>query len=801
MSINEGETSVDEKFVSNKIDGSGGLKSGGGQGPAQVLYETTLIQEESLNTNSLVGEDVVQLAKDNLPEVLGKNTNGLIHVDQRGPGNEHGYENEHDEHQHQNEHQSDNQELGLDIVEQDSDYYDEEDPIEYGLLLKLEGENPSQYSLQHGVTRKLSKMDANSIVGGDTIADIDFEDHPISDPSKSTQDQSKKVAGTDFGDSGDVKLSPNVFSFSLPFGGLTSIRSNIYKQFQSLKIDTHLPKIGGNQSDDQLKQEMRLKLERQQSISTLEDASYFKRFKGTDAARFRAVKSSLAANINEFLPGLNKKEENPNESIFNEIDGNIVILGGYRGSILRDTKTKKRVWIPIKAGFNLRKINLLLGPTKEDEINASKYIYPDGVLKNVGPIDICKKLIKKLESNPKTNVKEFGYDWRLSGDIISKQLEDFLKDIYDKTGKPTLVIAHSMGGLMAHGTMQRNPHLFRSVVYVGVPSECLNILGPIRFGDSVIFSDKILTYETNFMMRSSFNFLPLSGRVFVNQDTNEYYDLDYFNPDTWVEYNLNPLVSKRRKLLEEQNNASLSSSNDDSSLSFPSMITNKLKHYRTKTGVWKVKFGSDDSTLSSSTTSLKLRMTSSEKSDVLSSGTEAQESTVLLKPQGAERVEDYSANFSFTFEECYNYLSETLKLAKKFILSLDYREELAPEYPPMAIVYGNAVPSVRGSNVRSIQDIEDGNYYEFFYGHGDGVVHQRWLMPEKKGFKYYNSETGEGEIVAKIASSCGHVNLMTDFRAMGTALRAVFDAEKIWKEKQRIQREKRKNINLKKVEE
>jgi hypothetical protein len=194
-------------------------------------------------------------------------------------------------------------------------------------------------------------------------------------------------------------------------------------------------------------------------------------------------------------------------------------------------------------------------------------------------------------------------------------------------------------------------------------------------------------------------------------------------------------------------------------------------------------------------------MTSSEKSDVLSSGTEAQESTVLLKPQGAERVEDYSANFSFTFEECYNYLSETLKLAKKFILSLDYREELAPEYPPMAIVYGNAVPSVRGSNVRSIQDIEDGNYYEFFYGHGDGVVHQRWLMPEKKGFKYYDSETGEGEIVAKIASSCGHVNLMTDFRAMGTALRAVLDAEKIWKEKQRIQREKRKNINLKKEEE
>lgn len=668
--------------------------------------------------------------------------------------------------------------LSLDL--HDSDEFEEEEPVDFGSLLNLANQNSSLYSFQPGVTRKLSKLDANSIVGGDTIEDVDFEGHPVSDPSKPTQDQTKKVAGSDFR---DTKLGPNVFSFSLPFGGLTSIRSNIYRQFQSLKIDAHLPKIG-SQASDPVKEEMRLKLERQQSISTVEDANYFKRYKGTDAGRIRAVKSSLAANINEFLPGLTKKED-PTESIFNEIDGNIVILGGYRGSILRDTKTHKRVWIPIKAGFNLRKINLLLGPSKEDELNASKYIYPDGVLKNVGPIDICKKLIKRLESNPKTNVKEFGYDWRLSGDIISKQLEDFLTDIYNETGKPTLVIAHSMGGLMAHGTMQRNPHLFRSIVYVGVPSECLNILGPIRFGDSVILSDKILTYETNFMMRSSFNFLPLSGRVFVNQDTKEYYDLDYFNPDTWVEYNLNPLVSKRRKILEEQRRGSFSSSSNDTLLSIPSIISNKLKNYRTRTGVWKVKFGSDDSTITSQT--VKRRVTSPE-AGVLSPGLDGSQD-ILMKPQGAERVEDYSANFSFTFEEAYNYLSETLKLAKKFILSLDYREELAAEYPPMAIVYGNAVPSVRGSNVRSIQDIEDGNYYEFFYGHGDGVVHQRWLMPEKKGFAYFDADTGEGEIVAKIASSSGHVNLMTDFKAMGTALRAVHEAEKVWKQKQKKQRE------------
>ena len=81
---------------------------------------------------------------------------------------------------------------------------------------------------------------------------------------------------------------------------------------------------------------------------------------------------------------------------------------------------------------------------------------------------------------------------------------------------------------------------------------------------------------------------------------------------------------------------------------------------------------------------------------------------------------------------------------------------------------------MRGSTVRDIDnDIKEGNYYEFYYGHGDGVIHQKWLMPENKGFQFYDEETGEGEIVGKFSSSCGHVNLMTDFKAMGYALSAV----------------------------
>ncbi|CAI5756076.1 unnamed protein product [Candida verbasci] len=602
--------------------------------------------------------------------------------------------------------------------------------------------NPKSTSNQ-SISRKLTRTDAESIVGGESFKNFIKESqesltsHPVADPNLTTEQQEIKVDANDL-DINNYNSSQKVFSFSLPFGGLESIRSNLARQLHNLKFDS-LPFGNHHDNDKELEENIRLQLSKQETINTIDEANYFKNFQGTDNGRLRAVKHSLSTNLNEIIPHKKKDFIKPYESIYERIEGNIVIMGGYRGSILRDSKTHKRVWIPIKAGFNLRKINLLLGPNQIDELNAQDKIYADGVLKNIGPIDICKKLIKKLEANPKVNLKEFGYDWRLSGNVVSKQLEIFLSKIYEETGKPTLVIAHSMGGLMVHGTLQRNPKLFRSIVYVGSPSECLNILGPIRFGDSVLLSDKILTFEANFMMRSSFIFLPLSGRVFYNKETKEHYDIDFFDPNNWVEYNLNPLVSSKRKQLEE----SKSFSNSLNSVStFSSLSTKFNKIYR-------------------SAPIIRSRSTS---------------------PMTREfNLDEEEGKFSYSFADSFRYLSETLKSTKEYVLSLEYDTNLESEYPPMAIVYGNKIPSVRGSVVRSRQDIKDGNYYEFFYGHGDGVIHQKWLMPERKGFNHFNAIDGTGQIVGKFASESAHVTLMTDFDTMGKALDAVFEAEKNWK--------------------
>lgn len=608
--------------------------------------------------------------------------------------------------------------------------------------IDIEEYSPNASKLE--IARHFTRQDADSIVGGQSVA---------SGPAKKSK---------------DVFDSGKVFSFSLPFGGLSMPKMGLKLPF-SLK--------------DPETEAIRLRLERQESLSTLDEAKYFSNTKGTDDVRIRAMKHLIREGISDFLPDFIKREK-PYDAVFNDLDGPIAIMGGYRGSILRDVKTGKRVWIPLKAGLNLRKINLLLGPTPDDELRASDYIYPDGILKNIGPFDMCKKLIKKLDNNPKTTVKEFGYDWRLSLSITSGQLIETLEKLYKETNKRVIVIAHSMGGLVALGAVQKRPDLFRGVVFVGCPSECLNILGPIRYGDSVMFSDKILTFETNFMMRSSFSFLPLSGRVFSNQETGEFYDLDYFNPDTWVEYNLNPLVSSTRKLLEEAKLESEETTLDEVTDGDDLLETKVETRPESKLDPGlRSPSGSISSRIRFRAPSINRRLKTSIYTNLQMQKRFLTGKQSPLLPQEGEPWADFK--FSFTFSEAYDYLCATLKLTKEYLLGLEFKEELDHKYPPMAVVYGDTVPSVRGSNVLSLQDIKDGNYYKFFYGRGDGVVHTKWLLPENKGFSLYDEKTGEGQIVGKFASLAGHVDLMTDFRAMARALDAIVEADMHWRRDER----------------
>lgn len=60
---------------------------------------------------------------------------------------------------------------------------------------------------------------------------------------------------------------------------------------------------------------------------------------------------------------------------FDKLEGlNVTMLGGYRGSILRDAHSGRRLWVPLKVGFNVRKAELAIGLTEEDELR-SEYTF------------------------------------------------------------------------------------------------------------------------------------------------------------------------------------------------------------------------------------------------------------------------------------------------------------------------------------------------------------------------------------------------------------------------------------------
>ncbi|KAH3685723.1 hypothetical protein WICPIJ_003323, partial [Wickerhamomyces pijperi] len=589
--------------------------------------------------------------------------------------------------------------------------------------------NNNSNQKQHALQRNQSKRSTvESIIGGESVAhsshitglaleEDDNEDEDLSSGySAKSPLKSPKASKTFKVKTSDLlkhkfKNENKIFSFSLPFGGnpLSHLPSFSFKT--GISINATGAERDITESDTLSREEIMHKLKRQETISTLQENELYKNSKGIDSSRLRAFKRALTPNIN--LQGFlddNKK----NDTVWDTIEGEVVILGGYRGSILRDSKTKRRLWIPIKAGFNLKKIDLLIGPTEQDEQRAQQEIYSDDMMTHLGPVDISKRLSVKLESNGKCKVHTYGYDWRLSSHINSDKFYEFLKSLESNQEgskkKGVIVIAHSMGGLIAHHVMNRDPSLFKGLIYAGVPSECPNILGPLRFGDSVLFSSKILTPEVNFFMRSSFVFLPENGRCFVDKETGERYDLDLFDPDVWVEYCLSPLVAKTRVAAPLKK--SLSNNNAVSMAKSPSTSI----------------FGFD-------------------KHSILPSP------TTISTPDNAE--------FHVDFKTSKEYLTRTLAQTKQFLSELAFNPDL--KYPPLVTVYGDAVPTVRGCQVNGIGGIARGEYDDFYYGPGDGVVHHKWLMPERRGF----------EVRERISSEAGHISLMTDFAAMERALESV----------------------------
>ncbi|KAM0458741.1 hypothetical protein ACHAPV_005730 [Trichoderma viride] len=484
------------------------------------------------------------------------------------------------------------------------------------------------------------------------------------------------------------------------------------------------------------------------------------------------------------------------DRVLEELTGDIVVMGGYRGSILRSAEPPhQQLWAPVKLGLNLRKANLEVGLDDEDEETMEERIFPSGMLQHIGPIDISRKFFKKLRScenarSGRLRVWDYGYDWRLSPSRSSKGLLDFLRNLpSNQPGVPiesrgAIVVAHSLGGLITRHAVNQQPDLFAGVLFCGTPMRCINILGPMRNGDAVLFNDKLLTAQVNFSIRTSFALLPEDGFLFVDKYTGEEYAIDFFEPDNWVKYHLSPCVApplppynqqpqhsplaaffpnallrpsksdKRRNSMSGPDPASKEASNTSASSNSNSNSNSNIPHGRASMAP---QFGSNNSR--------KLqnhRHTLSIPPSSQAPFSHSHSHEPHLPPSPPSPSIDPAL-----FRRNYEYLTRTLASIKQFRSELVHNQahQDANAYPPLAVIYGKSIPTVYAAHVNGRDAIACSDAYdELVFRPGDGVVLARESM------------LPEGYSIAKggrVSTDRGHVSILTDMPALGKALGAL----------------------------
>ena len=502
-----------------------------------------------------------------------------------------------------------------------------------------------------------------------------------------------------------------------------------------------------------------------------------------------------------------------------QLEGDVVILGGYRGSVLRSAEPPNRqLWVPVKVGLNLRKVDLQVGLDPEADENMEEHIIPGGMLTHIGPVDMSRRLFKRLRAsrnarNGKLRVWDYGYDWRLAPHLLSRKLIQYLDKLPSNQAdvpvneRGAVVIAHSLGGLITRHAINHRPELFSGVVYAGVPTTCVNILGPLRNGDDVLFSSRVLTAQVNFTIRTSFALLPLDGRCFIDKETKEELPVDFFDVKTWADYCLTPVLAPPLPplssapsgpldgLLESVSNAfasvslplrkgsvsrrrsprtSISDSSPHTRLATTSDSTT-VQHHRPGSDHQHQTHGGGNAVAYTSGVTPQMHGPSPHivahqlgpKNSALSNLSPSSPSQNLATPTSAS-----SPAISLPHDAAIKYLTRTLAEVKAFKQELAFQPALGESnaYPPASVIFGKATPTVYGAKVVGRDGIRRTDAYDdLAFASGDGVVLARAAMlPEG-----YSVVRG-----GMVSSERGHVTLLGDLEAVGKCLVAVMDARK-----------------------
>ena len=459
------------------------------------------------------------------------------------------------------------------------------------------------------------------------------------------------------------------------------------------------------------------------------------------------------------------------EQALEHLTGDLVVMGGYRGSILRSAKPPHRqLWVPIKVGLNIRKVDLEVGLQPEDEEKMKDHIYASGMLSHIGPIDMGRRLLRRLRAcknaqDGTLRVHDYGYDWRLSPHLLSRRLIEFLErlpsnaDVVPDHDRGAIILAHSMGGLITRHSVNQRPELFRGVVFAGVPQHCVNILGPLRNGDEVLLSSNVLTAQVNFTLRSSFLLLPEDGQCFIDKETKEAYPVNFFDVEHWEQYAWSPCIAP-----------ALPPANNPENKNFFGSVADMLPFLPSLTlpgRILSVSRSRDERSFRADTAK-----TASNKINDVANASSARSLNPQLRPPSSLNHHGNAPQSNIPLPDALAYLKRTLHQTKSFKLEMAHNPDHSfnNRYPPLAILYAKNTPTVMAARVASRDGIRHADAYDDLqFASGDGVCLARAAM------------LPPGYVCAKggrVRTERGHVGLLGDLEAVGKLLAAVIEGRR-----------------------
>jgi pimeloyl-ACP methyl ester carboxylesterase len=483
-------------------------------------------------------------------------------------------------------------------------------------------------------------------------------------------------------------------------------------------------------------------------------------------------------------PSLSRRAHPIMHRALSKLTGDVVVMGGYRGSILRSADPPHRqLWVPVKVGLNIRKVDLEVGLNDKDEEKMPEKIFASGILAHIGPVDISRRLLRHLRKCPnrksdRLKVHDYGYDWRLSPELLSRHLIKFLESLdcnkpdVPKQSRGAWVIAHSLGGLITRHAINLRPELFAGVVFAGTPQTCVNILGPLRNGDDVLLSSRVLTAQTNFSFRTSFALLPEDGRCFIDKVTEERYDVDFFDARTYDEYRLTPCINPPIPAIPKQSRKSIVGA-------MSSALSDTLSGSLPRRASW---FNGGRPPSPAHGASAKAADAKDTVKDAAKDITNMADNSGSLEPSNMSsnqpgksllstpRHHSIATTCTIPKDVAVEYLTRTLASVLRFKQALYFKPGHQSEnaYPPFAFMFGKTVPTVYGARVESREAIKRSDAYDdLAFAAGDGVV----LASAAQLPKGYRCVKG-----GRIETDRGHVGLLGDLEGVGRALEAIVEA-------------------------